>query len=615
VPTLSRRYATIGGVKVRLAAWLPPDQRYTDRLIPVDPGLQFLPNERTSLVARQASTFWQMNDWKAGEGFDRWSPDREGGGYHQSTNVRPKRIGDGLVIGAQVETTKDSGGSTDFADGQIIGIAQGKLWVVADDTGYEWDGSKWSAGISTGAAGGDTARSLADGQDTWIYTSHAAKTIRRWKSGSTETHYATGTADDFTYDPVLVAFGERLFALDGDDLYEIDLTTANTRTLVRDAGGDSSNFLAQPSQYSRRITVSDRGPMWMQRLNNGQTRIWEYNVAQDVGYIIGELPVGMTVPSSIFYARGFTFVGFVATPILGGAGLGYIYFQRGAQRGVLGPIRLDSSNTAVVICGVVGDELLFIRNGALWAYNFTGGGIFHLAEAATTAGTGANGVVFGPDVFLAGLSSSKVDRYRTDRYTTGTATLASGLYDIAYLDIPKKLAEITVVTEPLPTGTSVSVAYTTDGETYTALSGSHSTVGASERTWQVSTAAGSTVRGRRFGIRLTLATTDATVTPTVRGVLVRASGAAHERQVVMAVDVSSDDTVESQDTKAIIAALRGLVTAQNIVSFSSPLLGDPEDDPVAFDVEVRNLIVPDAEHPTERLAATIELVGTELVVA
>jgi hypothetical protein len=224
-----------------------------------------------------------------------------------------------------------------------------------------------------------------------------------------------------------------------------------------------------------------------------------------------------------------------------------------------------------------------------------------------------SGVVVGDEVFITLVGDKNVARVRTSRYTTGTATIDTGLYDLAYTDIPKRLIEVVVVTEPLPAGTSVSASYTIDGATYVALTGAHDVDGASEKSWIVSTSAGTTVRGRRFGIRLTLASTDPDETPTVRGVLVRGRTAAHERQIIMQVDCSTDDTVGGQEASSVVAGLRGLVDAQNVVSFTSPLLGDPEDSPETFDVEIRNLIVPDTENPADRLAATVELVAVELV--
>lgn len=618
--TMIRRYAEIGGVKVRLAAWLPSDQRYQDRLIPVDPNLQFLPNDRSTLLARQASTFWQMNEWKAGEGFDRWKPDREGGGYHRSDGVRPRKVGDGLVLSFTPEVTKDSTLITDFAEGGALGLAQGKLWSCRNGTAHSWDpsGGNWSTGITTGATT-NVCVSIADGQDTWVYSGHGDLKIYRWKTGTSQTHYGTGTGDDFTYAPLLCSFGGRLFALDGDDLYEIDLTAANTRTLVADVTGKSSEYLGFDAAEYRRLSVSDKGPIWIQRLDNGQTLLWEYNVAQDVAYIVGELPVGFAIPTSIFHARGFLFVGFVEAGEPGvGTIDGYIYFQRGTQRGVLGPVRRYTGNGdpgELAICGTLGDELMFYFDQAIWAYNLTDGGLYHIAGVESSAVVGATmwGAVVGQDVFVSRFSGGEVERYRADRYAA-SGTSESGLYDMGYLDIPKKLVEVTVVTEPLPAGTSVSAAYTVDGTNYTALTGAHDTDGASEKTWVVSTSAGTTVRGRRFGIRLTLATSDPTVTPTVRGVLVRARSAAHERQIVMQVDVSTGVS-DVQATADLIASLRGLVTAQDVVSFASPLLGDPEDSPETFDVEVRNLVVPDAENPADRLAAVVELAAVELVVA
>jgi hypothetical protein len=234
----------------------------------------------------------------------------------------------------------------------------------------------------------------------------------------------------------------------------------------------------------------------------------------------------------------------------------------------------------------------------------------------TTTEQPADAVVFGDRAFIGGVTNGAdadaVESFRFSRYTTETATLDTGLYDLAYADIPKRLIELVVLTEPLPAGTSVAASYTIDGTTYVALTGAHDVDGVSEKSWIVSTSAGTTVKGRRFGIRLTLATTDPTVTPTVRGILVRGRTAAHERQIIMQVDCSTD-AAGGQEAADVVAGLRALVTAQNVISFTSPFLGDPEDTPATFDVEVRNLIVPDTENPGDRLAATVELVAVELV--
>jgi hypothetical protein len=603
-------YATLGTLRLRLASWRSSNERFQDRLIPVDPELRFVPNRSDGLVAAQASTYWLVDRWDAGEGEDRWDP--ENPGFEKSTNVTAKRIGKGIVLGALQIATVDNGGSSIFNDGRRFGYGQGSIWTVEDGSGYKWDvtNSKWGAGITTGAGTSDVT-SLTDGDDTFMYSGHEDLSIWRWKSGTSEEHFAS-----FTKAPIVRSWGGLLYALDGDDLYLVDKLVADTRTLVADVIGDSDEYLAATPWSYGRMSVSDKGPIWFQRLDNGQTFIFEYSQAEDVAVRIGKLPVDFAFPYSIYFSSGFIFVAFRLGPTHASAGDAFIYFQRGAQRGTLGPVRAPSGATAskpILIAGTDGDDLIFYFDGAMWAYNFTAGGIFQLSSQVTT-GTPQDAITLGPSSFITPVTSGgntlAVERFNREAFTTQTANLDSGLHDLSYFDIPKMLIEIIVITDPLPANTSVQVAYSIDGASFVTASGTHDTDGATSKTFVIS-AAGAAVRARRFAIRLILSTSNTANTPTVRGWTARAYGAAHERQIVMEVDVSKDG---EQSTTDLLSGLDALVATQQVVTFSLPFKKASGAIPESIPVVVRNVISPDALIPDSRVSATVELRARDLVV-
>jgi len=609
-------YATLGTLSLRLAKWRMVGERYRDEYRPVDPNLKFLPNDPTALVAEQGVAYWAMREWKAGEGADRWNP--ESPGFHVSSNVTRKRTGEGLVLGAAQSTAWDSTGAAIFNDGQRFGYGLGKLWTATDANGYSWDvtNAKWSAAIATGG-GANNMTSMTDGDDTYIYSGFDNLTIRRWKTGTQASHYATGTGDDFVNDPVLRSFDGTLYALDGDDLYEIDKTVADTRTLKVDVTGSSAVYLAAQPWCFGRMSLSDVGPIWLQRLDNGQTFIWQYNVYQDVGQIVGKLPSDFAFPYSIFFTAGFIFVAYREADAHATAGNAHIYYQRGAQRGVLPLVRSTTGTTAskpILIAGVDGDDLIFYYDAAVWAYNFTDGGLFQLS-AATLTGTPQDAITLGASTFITpvtnGANTAAVERFDRLNYTTGVATIESGIYDFTYFDVPKILTTLTVITDPLPANTSVSAAYQVDTGSWVALTGAHDTDGATAYSWTVSTNS-STVRGRNFGIRFTLNTTATASTPTLRGWTARAVTAADNRRILMEVDVSTDD---EQDTSVLLTGLRALKAAQNVVLLTLPFEGYEHQAAQSIDVVVRDLILPDAQSPSAQPSAIVVVQAVELVVA
>lgn len=602
---------TLGTLELRLAPHLPPNERYQDRLTPVDPSLQFLPNRRDGLVGTPNTTFWAVGEWDGGEGYDTWDP--EISGFDRGINVVRKPGRKGLTLGPQQSVTVDNGGVSTFNDCRRFGYGLGSVWTCDAGSAYKWDvaASKWGAAVSTGSASPVT--SLTDGDDaTNMFSAHEDKMIRKWSSGSSSQHVATTV---FARAPVLRSWGGRLFALDSDDLYEVDQVTIDTRTLKVDTQGRSDTYLNSNTWAYNRMSASDRGPIWLQRLDNGQTFIWQYDVNQDTGFKIGKLPVDFAHPYGIFYAFGFTFVTFRNAPSHSATGDAYLYYQRGGQRGVLGPFRSSTGTTAskpVLIAGTVGSELVIFFDGILFAYAVGEGGLFAAADTALT-GTPNDAITIGPTVLVGPLTSGgnteAVERYNRAAYTLRSASLDSGLYDMTYFDIPKMLLDITVRTDPLPANTSVQVAYSIDGAAFVTVSGTHDVDGATTRRFQVSSSSG-TVIGRQIAVRLLPLTTNAANTPTIRGWMAQGIAAADERQIVMVVDLQDDG---NQNPQTIIAALQAMKAAQAVVSFQTKVQRAPHYAVESFDVVVRDVITPDILRPEAPTTATIVLRAVALV--
>jgi len=338
-------------------------------------------------------------------------------------------------------------------------------------------------------------------------------------------------------------------------------------------------------------------------LDNGQTFIWEYNVSLDTDSRIGKLPVDFAIPYSIFWANGFVFVGFRYASTHSQVGEAYIYYQRGSQRGVAGPLRKASgvsASTPVLIGGMIGDDLLIYFDGAVWAYNLSAGGIYQLAMSTTTSLTGIRQAsTFGKDLFLSNLNNAgRVERMDTQTYTTGTASWQSGRFDFGYQGIDKILLDITVVTEPLPLLTSITCSVSVEGGTAEALTGTFTGDGTStSHIWTASTAAASKV-GKDFEIILALATTSAAVTPTIRSVTARAIGA--ERQRTWGMELDSGTWLGASEGKAprssdVLADLKAIGEYNGLGSFENPWDVEEWDRPVTYTVLVVSLQTAEAE--------------------
>jgi hypothetical protein len=521
-----------GTVKIKLAQHAGTPYLPGVSVVDMESGIA---SDKPGLAGETKERTWIVRSWKGGEGQTHWERDTRA--YMDSTNVRPVNVGEGLELSSMPETTLDSTGLASFADGQVLGRGRGYLWVGLDGDAYRWDATKWSAAISTGGTTNEIT-SFADGQDaTTMYTGHTNKTIRSWTEAPANAELASG----YTYDPVLASFGGTLYALDGDDLYSVN-TTTGARTQVGDPGGSGATYLAATPWAYNRMCVSDVGIIWYQRLDSGETLIHEYNAYDDTESRIGRLPDGATFPYSILHTNTFTFVAFRAASAHALSGDAYIYAFRGGQRSTIGPIRAPSGVTAskpILLAGVIGNDLIFFYDGSVWSYNLDSGGYFHYGETLSGATAPESVSTFGSDVFIAQVGGNKVELLPKGKYTTDTAYLSLGWFDLDTPVMRKTFHEVTVLADPLPANVSVQVAYALDGDTtFTTISDTWITDGETSHSFTLSTVA-VPVQGYKINVRLILKTTSTSYTPTIREVMVRGRSASRVRTWALAVDVGN----------------------------------------------------------------------------
>lgn len=617
------RVGTLGGVEIRLAGHLPHRDRYTRRYVPVDPDGGSVVGDRPGITADDQIKSWLQSSWVGGEG--QWQWDRESRRYWRGQNVRPRKDGTGLILGPHRLVSRQDNDADDNSDAEFTVASNGVFslslgawsplsrpsvtWVDSTNiNNFDLDidsfgGFGSDIALPAGPSGNEPASVVPFDESLYVgvWPSWGTGIISKFDTGGlSESHTLTNFDDAKIIGWVGGAF---LIRLD-DKLYEITGWDASSDEILRD---ETPNMTV-----ARRLGVAtDVGAAWVIYSRNGEAYIREYNVGEDVAATTGQIP-GRGYAIDMMFAHGFIFV--LWQPL--GSDAPFIYYQAGGQRGFAGPLRfadggyewttLGNPDTPLFV-GVDGADILIYWDEMLWSYNVSAGAL-HAWASQSGLNRSSN-----DDLDRAFLLSNRamvqgatrVELYALDSYTTETGYVEHSATDFDYPGTPKTLLDVTVITDPLPAGTSVSAKVSVDGDTYVALSGTHSTTGDTKHTFAASTSTTSLV-GDIFQIRLELDTTDTAETPVLRQVSARATGAAHTLEWVLAVDTGA---VGSQAPHAILDDLRALVENRAVVSFVDPWQNRTEDGGDTFDVTVEDLILPelwDAE-AEEPLVAQVRL--------
>jgi hypothetical protein len=566
------RVGKLGTLEVRLAAWVPINERYRRHYVPLTPESESVSSEQGGLVVDTKFRPWVVRDWSRGASFDVWS--RGQPGYRIANGVRPHPLKAGLILAFDSETIT----STEAAN--RLGFGQYGMWLIGNNEAQRLtvgDPPAFAAQVSTGAV--QLAYSLAeDGLNSaFMFSGHINGTtaddedpgqIWRWSvSDASQTEHYDLTTDPFTMLPILVSFRQRLFALDDADLYEIDQATADTRTLVADTGMRIPDSAQGAYFQQHRLAVSDVGPIWLAMDGNGDIYVWEYNVAEDTQDIVGRIPGSNFSVYDLRFEKGFYFVAYrpVHHTLAGSVDRrGLVWFKRGGQEGIIGPLPDNGggNNDELKLAGVIGSELIICDRTSAWGYDLDAGGLVHFATIVDCW----DAAVFGGELWVSQAST-------TIGYVNGTAYLSSGTihlgwHDWDYPGLVKEFLDCTILTDPLPAGTSVTAAVAVDGSTtYTALTGTHDVDGVTSFTFTVADPTVSPIQGNRFEIRLTFATSNAANTPTVIEVSARTTGAQSVLEVVLQVDAGN---VDRQTDEVLVAGLNALKTAGLPITVTDP---------------------------------------------
>lgn len=627
--------ASLGYIDLRLAEWIDPNERFQDSYRPVDPRLQFLPNDPISLASRFNQAYWKMDDWSGGAGFPTWrgqpgntyeAPYRDA---NDQSGMRVDRNGK-LTLPWDDQITNNSSNAT-FTDGALLGYALGRLYVALDDDVYFWDeaNSRWSTAFAVRSASANRIRSIVHPAGSGSAFSLHAGDVYKWDGSSTALHYASFVTATSLYGANLIAFDSRLFGLtNNDDLYEIDVDTATTRTLVYDASYNSGAWSGHnESIYAlNRACATDVGVAWVTRLNSGQTFIRHYNSFTDTTEVVGRLPVDWAFPYSIAFVLGNIIVGWRdVVDIDTDTGPAFLSFFDGDGRslGTVGPLPYTGGEEAgsgpVTIAGAIGSDLMVVSSDRVIAYSLDTGGmhVFGVVnDEPTTKALSAK--VFKGRLFVTYDTSGVGTGYRTALFDPAVRTRGGvwfGRYDFAFFDIPKTMIEVTleIDVDRTTSGTISGVFQVDDG-----VSGTLSPVAVDNTTgsvtWLISDVDNTFVGRRlRLGIRSATPTTSADEIA-ILSITARAVAAAHEREFTLVIDVSSDPSGR-QDGPAIVAALQTLLASQEVVFFLQPWEDRPDSGKATenIEVQIREISFPDMGKENKRPTAVVKLLARDLV--
>lgn len=514
---------------------------------------------------------WSMSEWGQGETGALW---REKG-YHRSSNVRPDREGDRLILGAH-RTVVQTPVPADFTSARKFGRAHGGLWAA--DTGsleaHRWNPADTTFPTTGWAIGGaDSAvTSITDfGDGSNILVALANKQVRKVSAAANSSLLSAAVSDHASE---LRRFQGAVYQLDGAALYEVDTSTINTRTVRSDPGTPVGSYMASVGNIFRRLCVIDTGVAWLVPGEDGSVDIMEYNAKIDTDFTSGRLPVEGVFPYSTLFAHGFIFVGFRDAAEHGEEGDARIYFQRGAQRGTTPPIRLPSGSTAsqpVILAGTLGRLLVFYYGGAVWVYDLAEGAVFMLADTAAGIPSAVqDAATFGKDVFVANIGNTRrASRLDSTLFSEDATSWESGRFDFNFPGVNKALYRVTVVTDPLPAANTVTLEVSADGAAFQAVTGTHQTADATSFTWDVSSSTAQTT-GFDFELKLGLSGGSAD-TPRIREVYAEAGPAQKRRAFEVDVDLSGGQTVKAADPTRLLSRL--LAAAEydgGIIKFTDP---------------------------------------------
>lgn len=505
------------------------------------PNSQLVQGDTGEFQIRPDVLLWSWTDWSEGEGQINVEQ-REPGRSRILQGVEPFQKPGTLTTGHKATVVNDSGGSP-MSGGYSLVSAYDTLWAIATSgiSAYPWNPAtdEFDPGEGmTGVSQVDPNSCVGDSDYLFVHDRGTNEIRRRTDAGVWSLHNDQCT---LTGEVIMTEMGPYVYIWvpETGTVYEISKETANTTTAeVPITYVNASNYV----NSDQALMVQGDGRVYLAQHDATRTRMHEITPSSAAGTGFGnELAVinGVT-PEAVWYAAGTLFMmAHDRTPDgTVGSDRQIFYIDPGGSYGTLGSVRgFTDTNGPSALYAVPAQGRLAMSAFALPATNeandtddvrmnlfevdqVTGGFAATGGDDGTLATTSQpiSCVYFQGAYYLS--TNSALIRWNVQTRSVAETGIAESPANTFGLTGEKILESITVICDPLPSGSSIDVGYSIDGAAWVDAT-AVSVAGSSEGTLTISTDT-STKQFNSLEVRVKLNGSGSSA-PTVRAVDVYAS--------------------------------------------------------------------------------------------
>ena len=580
-------HVQLGSYKYRLAS-NSLDAHYTAKLVALNASnAQVTQSSDQQLDLNPDSLVWENTDWSGGEGSKKWDS-QKANMYDISYRVDALHTPGSLRLANTVETSginrtgtlvKASDKLFHFSSSDdTIGTYSGNL---ANTTWDEQDAGTISDSDYFGVRGDGDGKHIfmpiGSLDDIYRYEPHATYT-----SDMADTDKWVDDDSQAVFDRPLVKIGNKIFVvhLDGSKVSVVEYSTTATPTV-----SPTEIFVAYEGNLDAGsnqgiVCRGDNELFVCVRTKAGESILYRITPASALGEAfgteVGRFP-GFSV-DCIWFASGVLFLAGTSTTT--GVDKRTIYYIKGTELGSFGLIRQDESFTNEKLITSTDasrmDRTFFLApTGSasdywtLFTIDLLTGAIFGGPEFSAVRDPNSVVDFLGRTFVSENKGSSSTQTYRTASTYATSGELFSSVHDFQLAD-EKTLLSIRLSTEPLPANTSVQLYYQKDQNgTWTSAGTAYSTTGGTNTTYEISTNS-SSIKFNNLQLKIKLTTSDASATPVVRAVSVRATPSETVKEWDLVLDVTNADA-NAQGTSytgaTLIDNIQTAADAENVIQF------------------------------------------------
>ena len=472
----------------------------------------------------------------------------------------------------------------------------GKIWLVSnraavDSIAYTYDFTNEDWDVANAAladtALNDECRALAH-SDSWEYSAHASGVIIQFDEAGDADYIAALT--DLTG---MAICQNRLFALTEDDAgtngvqirtYAVDADVSVAVTAVLQTVTVSSAKVAADTTLRERMVGTPSGARFFVNYSDVSCVIYEADASGSTTVVreLCRLDEGAKA-TAIAHVAGLTFVTaqFMAETGETARCALFVIDQSNTPRRVGYFRRDDPTAAAVVSMQPYQNDLWLLQGKFIWRYSLQTGGLFleyqlepgdqsYARQIAVLQGhvfaafAQEDSTNTGGAIWVAG----SVGTYRQASVAEGNS-VTSSVFDYGLPGINKTLRSIQVITDELPSNTSVVIEAQYDQDNTWVPVGTHSS--GAEANFIVSTGAGAT-EFRTIQLRTTLNSATGTATPVVKAVIVEALCLDFEEFFELAILTEHEDSSfhvsdKTRNGGELVQGINGLRRSRTPVTF------------------------------------------------